>query len=88
MNIGIIVTVVLAFIGYVLMGFAFLSKLDTGLAVLKTTIKDLKESSNEKIDRLDKKQDKYNNFLERLIKCESSTSSAHKRLDGFCNKGF
>lgn len=81
MSTELIITVILGLIGYAIMGFAFLSKLGTGLAVLQTTITDLKENSNEKIDKLDKKQDKYNNFLERLIKCESSTSSAHKRMD-------
>lgn len=65
------------------MGAVFLSKLNTAVEVLKTSISDFKDSSNDKIDRLDKKQDKYNNFLERLIKCEQSTSSAHHRIDEF-----
>jgi len=35
----------------------------------------------QQLKTLSEKQDKYNNYLERLIKVESSTSSAHKRLD-------
>ena len=35
----------------------------------------------ESIDDLKRKQDKYNNVLERMIACEQSTKSAHHRLD-------
>ncbi len=35
----------------------------------------------EKIDTLEKKQDKHNNVIERVAKVEASAASAHKRLD-------
>lgn len=34
-----------------------------------------------KVDELGKKQDKHNGLIERMVKVESSTSSAHRRLD-------
>lgn len=33
------------------------------------------------IKRLEDKQDKHNNLIERMVKVEESTKSAHKRLD-------
>lgn len=38
------------------------------------------------LKRIENKQDKYNNYLERLVKCEQSSSSAHHRLDEICDK--
>ena len=35
----------------------------------------------EKIDRLEIKQDKHNNLIERMVIVEQSIKSAHKRLD-------
>lgn len=35
----------------------------------------------EKLVTLDKKQDKYNNLIERMVRVEDSVKSAHKRLD-------
>lgn len=35
----------------------------------------------EKLTELDKKQEKHNNLIERMVKVESSCSSAHKRID-------
>jgi peptidoglycan hydrolase CwlO-like protein len=35
----------------------------------------------EKLNNLEKKQDKHNNVIERTAKNEASISSAHKRLD-------
>ena len=37
----------------------------------------------QKIDRLEVKQDKYNNVKDRMIAVEQSTKSAHHRLDCF-----
>ena len=33
------------------------------------------------LTRIEDKQDKYNNYLERLVKCEQATCSSHHRLD-------
>ena len=44
-------------------------------------IKDLKDNFHEKIDRLESKQDKHNNLIERMALVEASTKSAHKRID-------
>lgn len=35
----------------------------------------------EKLNNLEKKQDKHNNVIERTVKNEASIKSAHKRLD-------
>ncbi len=35
----------------------------------------------EKLNTLEKKQDKHNNVIERTVKCEQSVKSAHRRLD-------
>lgn len=35
----------------------------------------------EKLNALEKKQDKHNNVIERTVAVEASTKSAHKRLD-------
>lgn len=39
------------------------------------------------ISRLEKKQDKHNNLIERMVVVEQSCKSAHKRLDGITKKG-
>ena len=35
----------------------------------------------EKLITLEKKQDKHNNLVERMVRVEDSVKSAHKRLD-------
>ena len=35
----------------------------------------------QKLETLDKKQDKHNNLIERMVRVEDSIKSAHKRLD-------
>lgn len=37
----------------------------------------------EKLTNLEKKQDKHNNLIERMIRVEDSTKSAHHRIDNF-----
>ena len=37
----------------------------------------------EKLTALEKKQDKHNNLVERMVRVEDSVKSAHKRLDNF-----
>lgn len=77
----LIVTIVFGILAYVVMGIVFLSKLDTSIAVLKTTIDAHKENNDKQFERLEKKQDKHNNLIERMVKVEESTKSAHHRLD-------
>ena len=36
----------------------------------------------EKLNMLEKKQDKHNSLIERMVRVEDSTKSAHHRLDG------
>lgn len=36
----------------------------------------------EKLNTLEKKQDKHNNLIERMVRVEDSTKSAHHRIDG------
>ena len=40
----------------------------------------------EKVEDLGKKQDKHNGLIERMVKVESSTASAHHRLDELNHK--
>lgn len=35
----------------------------------------------QKLETIDKKQDKHNNLIERMVRVEDSVKSAHKRLD-------
>lgn len=35
----------------------------------------------EKLNAIEKKQDKHNNLIERMVRVEDSVKSAHKRLD-------
>jgi len=35
-----------------------------------------------RLEQLDKKQDKHNNLVERMVVVEQSTKSAHHRIDG------
>lgn len=35
----------------------------------------------QKLEMLDKKQDKHNSLIERMVRVEDSVKSAHKRLD-------
>lgn len=44
-------------------------------------ITDLKNNFHEKFIRVEQKQDKHNNLIERMALCEASTKSAHKRED-------
>ena len=37
----------------------------------------------EELTNLEKKQDKHNNLIERMIRVEDSTKSAHHRIDNF-----
>ncbi len=40
----------------------------------------------EKLTALEKKQDKHNNLIERMVRVEDSTKSAHHRLDNIEDK--
>ena len=40
----------------------------------------------EKLNMLEKKQDKHNDLIERMVRVEDSTKSAHHRLDGLERK--
>lgn len=56
---------------------AYVVTIGVGIGSVKTHLKYILE----KIDDLEKKQDKYNNMQERMVIVEQSTKSAHKRLD-------
>lgn len=40
----------------------------------------------EKLTALEKKQDKHNSLIERMVRVEDSVKSAHKRLDDEFNR--
>lgn len=54
---------------------------ETNHAQTKESIKGLKEQTQKDFERLEKKQDKYNNLQERVAITEASTKSAHHRID-------
>lgn len=37
----------------------------------------------EKLNAIEKKQDKHNNLIERMVRVEDKVDAAHKRLDDF-----
>lgn len=41
----------------------------------------------KQIGRLEEKQDRHNNLIERMVVVEQSCKSAHKRLDGITTGG-
>ncbi len=45
----------------------------------------LRSDIKDHFDRLESKQDKHNNLIERMVVVEESTKSAHKRIDGIIN---
>lgn len=45
----------------------------------------LRSDIKDHFDRLESKQDKHNNLIERMVVVEESTKSAHKRIDGVIN---
>lgn len=44
-------------------------------------IEDLKENFKEHFSSLERKQDKHNNLIERMVVVEQSIKSAHHRID-------
>lgn len=54
-------------------GAALMSSIFTGIISSSKTI--------YRIDRLEKKVEKHNNLVERMVAVEQSTKSAHHRLD-------
>lgn len=50
--------------------------------MVKTELRSL----TKQIDRLEKKQDKHNGLIERMVVVEQSTKSAHHRIDEECEK--
>jgi cell division protein FtsL len=62
---------------------AYIITIGIGIGSVKTHLKYLAE----KIDKLERKQDKYNNMQERMILVEQSTKSAHHRIDDLKDRG-
>ena len=44
-------------------------------------VEDIKQNFKEHLDRVEAKQDKHNNLIERMVRVEDSTKSAHHRID-------
>jgi len=55
---------------------------------LEKQLTSLKEHFKEKFDALEKKQDKHNNLIERMVRVEDSTKSAHKRINAITGDGY
>ena len=50
------------------------------------SISSFKKHINYRLDKLEAKQDKHNNLIERMAIVEQSTKSAHHRLDDMKNE--
>lgn len=42
----------------------------------------------QKLEMLERKQDKHNNLIERMTRVEDSTKSAHNRIDGITRGNY
>ena len=58
----------------------------TTIRFMQAKIEEIKEALKEDKAELKDYMKRYNNYLERLIKVESSTSSAHHRIDSIEDK--
>ena len=60
-------------------------KIEESMAMIrehfKENLDELKTHFQDKFDTLEKKQDKHNNLIERMVVVEQTTKSAHKRID-------
>jgi len=83
MDLGINLSTIIQ-ISVMIISFAFF--MGQQKATLKSLENSVKKDINfidEKIDRLEKKQDKHNGLIERMVIVEQSTKSSHHRLDEF-----
>lgn len=51
-------------------------------------VDDLKKDFQERFNKVEEKQDKHNNLIERMVRVEDSTKSAHKRIDGMAGVNY
>lgn len=51
-------------------------------------VEDLKQNFQERFNKVEEKQDKHNNLVERMVRVEDSTKSAHKRIDGMAGVNY
>lgn len=56
-------------------------KIDALVTNFKETFSEYKKEIKESLNRLEHKQDKHNNLIERMAICEQSTKSSHHRQD-------
>lgn len=52
----------------------------------KEMIEEIKQNFKDHFATLERKQDKHNNLIERMVIVEQSTKSAHHRIDDFEEK--
>lgn len=51
-------------------------------------VEDLKQNFQDRFNKVEEKQDKHNNLVERMVRVEDSTKSAHKRIDGITGVNY
>ncbi len=85
MTTSAIISIIIAVCGFVLtIGttiFTIGKVMGSFTASIAAQVASLRELVMFRLDRLETKQDKYNHLQERFAKTESSTASAHKRID-------
>lgn len=86
-EIGIVIVTNLVSIGAWIGGvISFKKHIVEKLNDFKEQQKAIKEEFNKSIERLEEKQDKHNNLIERMAIVEQSTKSAHHRIDDLKNE--
>lgn len=85
MTTSAIISIIIAVCGFVLTIattiFTIGKVMGSFTASITAQVASLRELVMFRLDRLETKQDKYNHLQERFAKTESSTASAHKRID-------
>lgn len=59
----------------------FFGTMRASISSLRELLNQFKETMASDFDRLEGKQDKHNGLIERMVKVEESTKSAHHRID-------
>ena len=83
MNLGINISTIIQIITIIVSFAFFMGQQKTSLKNLGDSVRKDVKYIEEKIDRLEKKQDRHNGLIERMVIVEQSTKSSHHRLDEF-----
>ena len=63
------------------MGAIAWGRIEAKISAVQTSVEDMKKSTKEDIDRLERKQDKYNHLQERVISLEVHEKDDRHRIE-------